>query len=237
MAVQFGNDHASNIHGVGKSQRLIVDGLSLCCIHDQHHVVWSYGSGDFLHLLKQPCLLTMTARRIDNDDLVVFFDELVDSLFRNRYGISLGVRTVKRNSQLCGILFELIKGSGPKGIGANHGRLPTPTLIVIRELGNRRGFTGSLQSHKQNDVGFPAFHGVGFSGGLQKLDQLVHDRLLDHLGDVARALFFLGIAVPFVLRVLVVFDETLHLLFDVVPECHDQSYVHIGLDQGPGNLR
>mmetsp|Transcript_26540 Transcript_26540/g.72934 ORF Transcript_26540/g.72934 Transcript_26540/m.72934 type:complete len:300 (+) Transcript_26540:3790-4689(+) len=237
MTVQFGNDHASNINGIRKRRCLVVDRLSLCCIHYQDHIVGSYGSGDFLHLLQQSGFLPVTTRCVDYDNLVVFFHELIDSLFCDCHWIRLRVRTVKRNTKLRGILFELIKRSGTKGIGANHGRLPATLLIVICVLGNGRGFPRSLQPHKQDHVGFAAFHHIRLAGGLQELDQLVDDRFLDHFGDIAGPLLFLGVAVVFVFRVLVVFDETLDLLFDVVPERHDQSDVHIRLDQGPGDLR
>ena len=54
----------------------------------------------------------MATRRIDNDDLVVFLDELIDSLFRNRHRICLCVGTVEGNPQFGGILLELVEGSG-----------------------------------------------------------------------------------------------------------------------------
>mmetsp|Transcript_15248 Transcript_15248/g.34908 ORF Transcript_15248/g.34908 Transcript_15248/m.34908 type:complete len:300 (-) Transcript_15248:1-900(-) len=236
VAVEFCDDDAADIHGVGKGQRLVVHCLALRRVHDQNHVVGGHCRRDFLHLLQQSRFLPMPTRRIDDDDLVVFFDKLIDSLFRNCHGIGLCVRTIERNSKFRCVLLELIEGSGAKGIGTHHSRLPPSPLVIIRVLSDRCGLSGSLQPHKQNNVRLAAFHPVGFPGGFQQLDELVDDRLLHHLGDVARPLFSLGVAVVFVLAV-VVFDQSLHVFLDVFAEGHYQSDAHVGLDQRPGDLR
>mmetsp|Transcript_3653 Transcript_3653/g.8068 ORF Transcript_3653/g.8068 Transcript_3653/m.8068 type:complete len:214 (-) Transcript_3653:394-1035(-) len=162
MSVQLGNNDTPHIDRRMECQCLIVHRLSLRGIHHKNRIIGRHRRVNLLHLLKQRLLLTMPPARIHDDHLVPIAHEPLHSLLGNEHRIGLGVRSVKRHAQLRRVLFQLIERPGAKGIGADHGGLPSPPLVIVRVLGDAGGFSRALESHEEDDVGLSAFHFVRF---------------------------------------------------------------------------
>ncbi len=103
------------------------------------------------------------------------------------------VPSVKGNLGLGGILFQLVKGTGAKRVGAHQAALPALSLVVVRELinalasntyqmhaclGTRRGLAGALQTDKHDDVGFAAHRLERLHAGINQPAELLKHRLL-----------------------------------------------------------
>jgi len=104
----------------------------------------------------------MATGRIYEDDFVLRgLDELRDATLCHSYRIGFRVGSIKGNVKLGGILFQLVQGTGSEGIGTDHGRFPMAFGIVGRHFRDRCGFVSTLQTHKEDNVGFSPAHDVG----------------------------------------------------------------------------
>ena len=191
MTVELRHDDATHVHGRVERVGLIVHGLPLRGVHDEYGVAGVHRGGYLLHLLEQALLLPVPSRRVDDDDLVAVLDEPVHSLLGDRHRVGLGVAPVERNPQLRRVLLQLVERPRAEGVGADHGGLPPPPLVVVGELGDRRRLARALESHEEDDVRLAPSHDVRLRRPVARRgehrSELVHDGLLDLTGEVGVA--------------------------------------------------
>ena len=111
-AVQLGDDDGADVHGGLERPRLILRRLPDARVHDEDGHVWLHRLRHLPHLLEQRVLLLVTPRRVHDDQVVLLRLEALHAVSRDLRRIRLGVRAVKRDARLGGVLFQLIKGSG-----------------------------------------------------------------------------------------------------------------------------
>ena len=82
---------------------------------------------------------------------------------------------------LGGILLQLIIGASSEGVSTDKTRLPAFLLVVVGQLCAGGRLAGALETNHHDHVR-PAFHWqVGLDAGVDQLDQLLEDGLLDEL--------------------------------------------------------
>mmetsp|Transcript_23120 Transcript_23120/g.56197 ORF Transcript_23120/g.56197 Transcript_23120/m.56197 type:complete len:275 (-) Transcript_23120:60-884(-) len=219
VTIELRYDDTANINGRCERLGLIKTRLSNVGIHHENDVAGIDCFRDLLHLIEQSSFLLVSARRVHNDDVVLFCSKHLYPLFGNLHRVSLTVASVKRDLGLGCVLPQLIVGSGSERISTDEGTLPALALIKMRKLGASGGLTGTLQAHEHHHVALPLLHLVWLPGRRQQADKLLDNSLLDELALVRRR------------RILHV-----HNCLDVLPELSDCSNGNISLQQRRSNL-
>ena len=215
MAVQFRHNYTSYIDGFVEGRRLLVDRLALRRVQHENHIIRLDRDADLLHLLEEGRLLAMAARRVHNNHLVFLLAELRDAFRRDRDGIRLGIRPVEGTPELRGILFELVVGTGPKSVGADHAALKAFPLIVIRKLRNCGRLAGALESDEHDHVRLALLDLVGLHSRIDNIDQLIYYCSLYEFPSICPSNFLLQGGSRFY----------------CFPQLAHHSYVNIGLEQ------
>jgi hypothetical protein len=98
LAVELGQNHRADRHGLAEGAGLILRGLTNRRVHDEHNVVGRDNFGDRLHLLKQSSLLAMATRGIDNDDLKVLRLEALHTFLGHANRVTLRITAQQRKA-------------------------------------------------------------------------------------------------------------------------------------------
>ena len=145
----------------------------------EHHdgLVRLYGVLDLHHLFEQVFFLSVSAARVDNDDLEAFLLEALDAFPRHDRRVCLRERAVVGDLGFCRVLLELVKGSRPEGVGADHARLEAADLVPSGELRAGCCLAGALQADEHYDVCLALFRSVGVGMWIDELNEFVENGL------------------------------------------------------------
>lgn len=216
VTIRLGDDDGTKIGGLLESL-----GLRLGLLTDgriEHHdgLVRTNSLLDINHFLEQGRLLSVATGGIDDDDVKLLLLELLNTGSGDGGGIGLGQGTVVGDLGLGSVLLKLIEGTGSEGIGADQTGAEAPGLVVAGQLGTGRRFSGTLQTDEHDDIGLALLGLEGLGMGVDELDELIEDGLLDQslLVDGGRQLFEV--------------DGTA----DRLAQLADEAHVDIGFEEG-----
>mmetsp|Transcript_9121 Transcript_9121/g.19833 ORF Transcript_9121/g.19833 Transcript_9121/m.19833 type:complete len:335 (+) Transcript_9121:1058-2062(+) len=179
VTVELRHDDRSDGDLVLKGARLVVCGLSDGRVHDEDHLVGGDSTGDLLHLFEEGSLLRVSARGVDDDDLVALVLELGDTLGGDLGGVRLRVRAVERDLSLGRVLLELVESSSAEGVSTDECTFEALPLVQVGILGASRSLPASLQPDEHDDVWLLLLGHVGLFPRVEHLAQLVAHGLLE----------------------------------------------------------
>ena len=89
--------------------------LALGSVHHVDDVVGLNGSLNLLHFLKQGFFLLVPPRSVDDNHFVALGAELAHAFVSDADGVCFGVGAVERDTQLGGVLLELVESTSVGG--------------------------------------------------------------------------------------------------------------------------
>ena len=154
MAIKLCDNNRAKTDSLLECLRLGVASLSDGAIHDENASV-RFNSLLYLnHLIEESSLLSMSTRRVDDDDLVVVFSKVVYTCFCNFYGVCLLLVTVERTLDLSSIHLQLGERSSTESVSADNSDFPALLHIVICKLRACSRFACSLEANKHYNIWF-----------------------------------------------------------------------------------
>ena len=163
---------------------MVVASLTYAAIHDENSSVRGNYCSDLLHLLEKRCLLLVSTRGIDDNDLKLLLLEEVDTLFSDLDRVSLLLVAEEGTLDLGGIHLELLESTSSESVCADETYAPALFHVMICEFGTSCCFTRSLQTDEHDNVGLALLELIGLVLALKHHRKLLDHSLLDEFAHV-----------------------------------------------------